>query len=567
VSVEHLVIGPPGTGKTTFLARQSIAAAEKVGAESVMIASLTRAAASEIAGRRTPIPRECVGTLHAHAFRALDKPELAETAEGLASWNEYASEEEHAFWKIGGGSSMNLDYAPEQRAEGQGEKLLAQMGTLRAMQAPREGWPRKVTRFSEAWDGWKKKSGRLDFTDLIERALEEIDRPMTMPKIMMLDEAQDLSALEMALARKWAETCEQIVVVGDPDQALYTWRGADPAAMVGSDLASSRVLAQSYRVPAAVHEYAVNWIEGMSGREPVEYMPRFEDPRDESKGHAKGEVTRAPGTFREPEGVVRRILADVDAGKSVMLLASCGYMLDPAIAVLRQKGIPFHNPYRVDHGGWNPLAGARRLLSFLRPDYETWGDETRFYTWVDVRAWAEELRAKGILDRGAKDFLVSKARDEKERERKGEEGEGPISLRSLSELLASEDVLERVFDMDVAWWHDSLLPKAQKSARYPVTIYNTLGGASLRETPKLVIGTIHSVKGGEADSVYVFPDLSHRGWATGWENLDSRAPTYRLFYVAFTRAREKLTICEPAFAGEAATLPAPESAATGKARS
>lgn len=564
MSVEHLVIGPPGTGKTTFLARQSTRAAETVGPEGVMIASLTRAAAQEIAGRKTPIPRECVGTLHAHAFRALDKPELAETPEGLAAWNEYANAE-GLVWKIGTGSTMNLDYAPEQRAEGQGERLLAQLGTLRAKRAPKELWPPKVLRFAEAWEEWKKKSKRLDFTDLIERAFEETDRPPTFPKIMMLDEAQDLSALEFSLARKWAESCEQIVVVGDPDQALYTWRGADPVAMVGGDLASSRVLAQSYRVPAAVHDYAVAWIEGMEGREPVDYQPRFEDPGDEAKGYARGEVLRCPATFREPEGVVKRILEDVDAGRTVMVLASCGYMVDPTIAVLKSKGIPFHNPYRVTHGGWNPLAGARRLLAFLRPDFDTWGEETRFYTWLDVRAFAEKLRAKGILSHGAKDFLVSKARTAAELERRGDEEPGPISLASLGELLASEEVLDRVFEMDVGWWHENLLADAQKSSRYPVKVYEELGGRALRETPKVVVGTIHSVKGGQADSVYVFPDLSHRGWATGWERPTSRAPTYRLFYVAFTRAREKLTICEPAFAGEAATLPAPEAAASGKA--
>lgn len=558
MSVEHLVIGPPGTGKTTFLARQATRASDTVGAEAVMVASLTRAAASEIAGRRTPIPRECVGTLHAHAFRALDKPELAETKDGLEAWNEFAKDE-GLVWKIGSGSSMNLDFAPEQRAEGQGEALLAKMGTLRAKQAPRDLWPPKVLRFAASWDAWKAKTGRLDFTDLIERAFEEVSRPITAPKIMLLDEAQDFSALELGLARKWAETCEQIVVVGDPDQCLYQWRGTDPAAMLAGEIATQRVLEQSYRVPAAVHEYAVGWIEGVDGRAPVEYHPRLEDPNDESKGYARGEVRRAPSTFREPEGLVKRVLEDVDAGKTVMVLASCGYMLDPTIAVLKRAGIPFHNPYRVEHGGWNPLAGARRLLAYLRPDVETWGDEARWYTWTDVRAWAEKLRAKGILERGAKDFLVSKARNQVEREKLGEgDEEATISPEALNNLLCSEEVFDRIaFDHDVDWWQENLLAEAQKSSRYPVSVYHKQGGAALRAEPKIVVGTIHSVKGGQADSVYVFPDLSHRGWATGWERPASRAPTYRLFYVAFTRAREKLTICEAA-GGEAAALPVPE---------
>lgn len=564
MSREHLVIGPPGTGKTTYLARQATVAAEKVGPDAVMIASLTRAAAQEIAGRNTPIPRRCVGTLHAHAYRALDKPDLAETPDGLKAWNEHA-EKEGLVWKIGTGAALNLDYAPEQKAEGQGEALLAALGTLRAKRAPEELWPPKAVRFAQAWEAWKADTGRLDFTDLIERALVEVDTPLTLPQIMMLDEAQDLSSLEFALARKWGETCEQMVVVGDPDQCLYQWRGTDPAAMTDGEHASQRVLAQSYRVPEAVHDYAVRWIEQIEGRPPIDYHPRLEDPDDPSKGYARGEVRRAHSTWREPEALVKQVLADVEAGRTVMVLGSCGYMLDPTIAVLKRQGIPFWNPYRVSHGGWNPLRGARRLLALLRPDTSTWGEEARWYTWPDARAWVDPLRAKGNLSRGAKDFIASKSRDALADDMNEP---GPISMQTFVEQFADEEIADLVTDVDlrpeevVAWWSENLLADATKSARYPVAVYRAQGGQALRESPKIVLGTIHSVKGGQADSVYVFPDLSHRGWAATWERPSSRAPTYRLFYVAFTRARERLTICEAA-GGEAAALPSPEAADSG----
>jgi hypothetical protein len=37
---------------------------------------------------RHRIPDENVGTLHAHCYRALDRPKLAETPEGIRAWNE-----------------------------------------------------------------------------------------------------------------------------------------------------------------------------------------------------------------------------------------------------------------------------------------------------------------------------------------------------------------------------------------------------------------------------------------------------------------------------------------------
>ena len=60
------------------------------------------------------------------------------------------------------------------------------------------------------------------------------------------------------------------------------------------------------------------------------------------------------------------------------------------------------------------------------------------------------------------------------------------------------------------------------------------------------MGTIHSVKGGEADVVYLFPDLSVSGMDEWDGTVEQRAPIYRLFYVGMTRARETLVLCPQA---------------------
>lgn len=55
----------------------------------------------------------------------------------------------------------------------------------------------------------------------------------------------------------------------------------------------------------------------------------------------------------------------------------------------------------------------------------------------------------------------------------------------------------------------------------------------------------NSVKGGEADCVYVFPDLSGAAYFDNWMGNDQDS-IIRLFYVAMTRARESIVICSPA---------------------
>jgi ATP-dependent exoDNAse (exonuclease V) beta subunit len=56
----------------------------------------------------------------------------------------------------------------------------------------------------------------------------------------------------------------------------------------------------------------------------------------------------------------------------------------------------------------------------------------------------------------------------------------------------------------------------------------------------VIVGTIHSVKGGEADVVYVSNELSRAGERS---YAHCELDTLRAFYVAVTRAKEGLVMC------------------------
>ena len=127
--------------------------------------------------------------------------------------------------------------------------------------------PGRVAAFAERWSEWKDRNGLMDFTDLIETCLRETEWAPGNPDVMFVDEAQDLDLLEMSLVRKWGLAASSLHIVGDPDQAIYTWRGADPSAFTASSIPEQnrQVLAQSYRVPEAVHARAVRWIGRVQG--------------------------------------------------------------------------------------------------------------------------------------------------------------------------------------------------------------------------------------------------------------------------------------------------------------
>lgn len=551
---EHRVIGPPGTGKTWYLSQQvkRLVTDHRFGAHNVLIGSLTRAAAHEItyAAQETigaELPRETVGTLHAHAFRGLDRPELAETTKGLKAWNDWIVRHgELVKYRIDVRSARDIEWgSPEQDATdgGEGGALLALLAVVRARMTPPELWPDGLTDFADRWGKFKQDENLHDFTDLIERAIHELPVAPGNPKVILFDEAQDSSRLEFTLLRQWGDRADQLVVVGDPWQNLYEWRGSDPAAFFDRDAASQIVLSRSRRVPQRVLDYAVSWVE----RAPTDlprfaYDPRFNDVNDDTSGVAEGTVDHMAHGWKEPAGLINRVIDDTARGDSVMVLVSCAYMLAPLIEGLRERGVPFANPYRPAQGAWNPLRGVERLLAFLRPHGPTWGAESRIWTWEDADKWADPMRAKGVWTRGSKSLIDAKNTP---RDRFDETPGRSVDMTRFLALLETDHHAERAMALDVDWWLEHLRDDHRRRAEYGVHVFHQHGGAALRDRPLLTIGTIHSVKGAEADHVYVFPDLSRVAFEDTWFVPQARAPVYRQFYVAFTRARRHLTLLDP----------------------
>ena len=77
-------------------------------------------------------------------------------------------------------------------------------------------------------------SGALDFDDLLVRTVELFDKAETVRhqysrrfRFVMVDEYQDTNRPQYLLMRRLAETHRNLAVVGDPDQSIYAWRGAD----------------------------------------------------------------------------------------------------------------------------------------------------------------------------------------------------------------------------------------------------------------------------------------------------------------------------------------------------
>ncbi len=534
---EFRVFGPPGTGKTTYLTRQIEHARAKFGRDGVLVGSFTKTAATEIAQRAGLKRGDNAGTLHALCFRALDRPTIAETQ--TQSWNDWIVSSGYSPALRLSKGSIDEEVGAVTNDAGQttrGDELLGEVQGLRARLADPHAWPTAPREFYRAWSQWKHDANLLDFTDLIEQGINEVGRPPAGTQVGFFDEVQDMTPLELKLVRTWAKALEFVILAGDDDQCIFSFKGATPSAFLDPDVAPDhkRVLEQSYRVPRAVHKLADRWIRQVAKREPKEYRPRDDD--------GVVEIERS-ASWKDPDQVVREVERVVANGQTAMILATCSFMLGPTLACLRSAGLPFHNPYRVKRGDWNPIrtggknrSASDRLLAYLRPDPDAWGEDARLWSYKDLEDWIEPMQSAGLLKRGAKTTARRLAQ---------ELGTTEIADDDIAAMFASADVLERFLDLDPAQFLRSVIPSRRAPFQFPVAVARKRGPATLLKRPAVTVGTVHSVKGGEADVVFLFPDLSPGGFDE-YTDARRRDSVIRVFYVAFTRARSRLVLCSQA---------------------
>ena len=120
----------------------------------------------------------------------------------------------------------------------------------------------------------------LDFDDLLIYAVRLLDTNLrTRQRIqrryrsIMVDEFQDTNALQYRLIRLLTADGQNLAVVGDPDQCIYTWRNADPRNLerFKTDFApvATVTLGQNYRSTGQIVQASANVISYNPGREPI----------------------------------------------------------------------------------------------------------------------------------------------------------------------------------------------------------------------------------------------------------------------------------------------------------
>jgi DNA polymerase III epsilon subunit family exonuclease len=224
-----LVVAGPGAGKTYCLIARinHLITAFDFAPDRICAVTFTNRAAEEIAGRLQHTLGERAegitrGTIHAFCLRLLR--EHAEAA-GLRQGFGVADE---AYQKV---ILSRLRVHPDERGN-----LLTRFGRYRFQNYPLAD--RDATLFRE-YTGWLAHRNMVDFDDLIaktEKLLREhgdiADAIAARWDYLLVDEFQDVNAVQYDLLKRLAAPHDNFFAVGDDEQSIFAWTGADPYVLV-----------------------------------------------------------------------------------------------------------------------------------------------------------------------------------------------------------------------------------------------------------------------------------------------------------------------------------------------
>jgi len=138
-------------------------------------------------------------------------------------------------------------------------------------------FPKIVADIYKEYNDALRRANALDFDDILLYAVRLLEQAESVREKyqerflhVMVDEYQDVNMAQYRLTHLLAAKHQNIMIVGDDDQSIYAWRGADVSLMLrfGSDYPDAQVitLAQNYRSTPNILKAAHSIIRHNHGR-------------------------------------------------------------------------------------------------------------------------------------------------------------------------------------------------------------------------------------------------------------------------------------------------------------
>jgi DNA helicase-2/ATP-dependent DNA helicase PcrA len=503
------VIAGAGTGKTRAITHR-IAYAAAIGTmdpQKVLALTFTAKAAGEMRARLRSlgVPTVAARTIHSAALRQLlyfwqsvfggRTPDLMTTKTGFLT---------EAINRAGLSESLrvtNRELMRDIASEIEWAKV-SQVAPSdfvdeisKRMQKPRV-LPEQMVQIYTAYETIKKQELAIDFEDVLllcaammEQEREVRERVQDQYRYFTIDEYQDISPVQQRLINAWLGKRNDICVVGDPAQTIYSFAGATP------------VFLNTF----------------------TQRFPDAEVIRLSTGYRSTPEITFAANALLRHGAMGQELVAQNDHGSAPSVV---GYADDAAevtgvlseITALLNSGTPPHEVAILARTN-SQLKSVERAMVKVNLPYQVRSTE-RFFDRREVRDFLSEVRKASVIPAEGQGW-IDELRTLAQPYLTGEEIDGIAALLHLARELDGDD---------------NFTPKTLRG--YLREVEDRVQQNNPPTMPVVTLATLHAAKGLEWERVFLI-GASDGQLPVSDASLDEER---RLFYVGITRAKADLHI-------------------------